>query len=120
MPLRLSGALSNTSSPQVSFRSRPIQVRGLLGDASLDAASGFNATKALHDATDYALGMVRHVLTDAARPLSEAITLSSGTSRSSSHMTSRLRHGKTKLGYGARCQRNRSVCRSVLVSRLTG
>jgi hypothetical protein len=40
------------------------RVRGVLGDASFNAASGCGATVALHDATDYALSLVRQALTD--------------------------------------------------------
>jgi hypothetical protein len=46
------------------------RVRGVLGDASFNAASGCGATMALHDATNYALSLVRQALTDAgATPL---------------------------------------------------
>jgi hypothetical protein len=40
------------------------RVRGVLGDASFNAASACGATVALHDATDYALSLVRQALTD--------------------------------------------------------
>ena len=47
-----------------------VRVRAVLGDASFNAASGCGATLALHDATNYALSLVRQALTDAgAAPL---------------------------------------------------
>jgi hypothetical protein len=40
------------------------RVRDVLGDASFNAASRRGAAMALHDATDYALGLVRQALSD--------------------------------------------------------